>query len=53
MKKNVGEFMGLYKNYMALKKVIEGTAYLSNDGILVETEVPVQTGEGGRKEDTV
>ena len=29
----------LYDNYMSLKKVIEGTAFLTDDGILVELDL--------------
>ena len=38
MKEKNKEIIGLYKNYMALKMVIEGRAYLSDDGILIEVE---------------
>ena len=29
----------LYDNYLALKAVVEGTAFLTEDGILVELEL--------------
>lgn len=29
----------LYDNYLALKSVVEGTAFLTEDGILVELEL--------------
>ena len=53
MKQNIRELNGLYKNYLALKKVIEGTAYLSDDGVLIEVTVPAKDREKGREEETV
>lgn len=49
MKQKGKELMGLYKNYMALKMVIEETAYLSDEGLLIIKEIPVRTGEAAGK----
>ena len=42
----------LYDNYLALKKAIEGTAFLTEDGILVELELisPDSEKTGTKKE---
>ena len=53
MKQNIQELNGLYKNYMALKKVIEGTAYLSDDGVLIEITAPDEDREKGREEESI
>ena len=49
MKQKGKELMGVYKNYMALKMAIEGTAYLSDDGLLIIREIPVQKQKTARK----
>ena len=53
MKEKNKEISRLYKNYMALKKVIEGTAYLSDDGILIELAALEEGREKGRLEENV
>ena len=41
----------LYDNYLALKRAVEGTAFLTEDGILVELDlVPTDRPERERKE---
>lgn len=43
----------LYDNYLALKKAVEGTAFLTEDGILVELElVRADRAQSERKEVT-
>ena len=39
MNKEGKKIKGLYDDYMALKAVVEGTAFLTEDGILVELEL--------------
>ena len=53
MKQKGKELMGIYKNYMALKMAIEGTAYLSDDGLLIIREIPVQKQKTARKGEVV
>ena len=53
MKQKGKELMGLYKNYMALKMVIEETAYLSDDGLLIIKEIPVRSREADGKGERV
>ena len=53
MKQNIQELNGLYKNYMALKKVIEGTAYLSDDGVLIELAALEKKKKKDREEENV
>ena len=43
MNKEEKKIKKLYDNYLALKSVVEGTAFLTEDGILVELEL-VRTG---------
>ena len=44
----------LYDNYLALKRAVEGTAFLTEDGILVELDlVPTNRPERERKEAAV
>ena len=44
MNKEGNKIKRLYDNYLALKSVVEGTAFLTEDGILVELEL-VRSGE--------
>ena len=53
MKKKNKEITGFYKNYMALKIVIKGRDYLSDDGILVEVEKHPGNRDGFKEEETV
>ena len=39
MNKEGRKIKKLYDNYLALKSVVEGTAFLTEDGILVELEL--------------
>ena len=52
MKEKNKELTGLYNNYMALKMVIEGRAYLSDDGVLIEVERHPGSRGGLREEET-
>ena len=52
MKRKIQDTEKLYKNYMALKMVIEGRAYLSDDGILIEVESHPGNRDGIREEET-
>ena len=52
MKKKNKEITGFYKNYMALKIVIKGRDYLSDDGILIEVERHSGNRGGLREEET-
>ena len=53
MNKEGKKIKRLYDNYMALKSVVEGTAFLTEDGILVELElVRADRAQSERKEVT-
>jgi len=51
MNKEGKKIKRLYDNYMALKSVIEGTAFLTEDGILVELELVRAVQAPERKEE--
>lgn len=50
MNKEGKKIKKLYDNYLALKSVVEGTAFLTEDGILVELEL-VRAGQAREKKE--
>ena len=50
MNKEGKKIKRLYDNYMALKSVVEGTAFLTEDGILVELEL-VRAGQAPERKE--
>ena len=48
MNKEGKKIKRLYDDYMALKSVVEGTAFLTEDGILVELEL-VRAGQAAER----
>ena len=51
MNKEGKKIKRLYDHYMALKSVVEGTAFLTEDGILVELELIRASQAPERKEE--
>ena len=51
MNKEGKKIKRLYDDYMALKSVVEGTAFLTEDGILVELELVRSSQAPERKEE--